>query len=90
MSEEQMSYTQLSLHASSTAHNYLVAAIDSVEKMMGEGAAKAYPNLVAELVRAATADYMAAMLSHRIAPTLDRIAAGITEVADAISRSDSE
>ena len=84
MDEELMSYSQLMSHASSTAHDYLMAAIDSVEKLMGKGASQQYPELVAELVRAATADYSAAMMSHRIAPSLDRIARGLDEIADAL------
>lgn len=78
MSDEQlMTYSQLSMHASQTAHNYLLGAIDSIEKVMGKGAAEKHPAIVAALIQAASTDYLASMLSHRVAPELSSIASAI-------------
>lgn len=78
MSDEQaMTYTQLGMFASKSAHNYLVAAIDSIENVMGKGAAEKHPAIVAAMIQAASTEYLASMLSHRVAPELSAIASAI-------------
>ena len=78
--EESISYTQLSAQASKAANDYLFAALNTIEERMGKGAAEKYPEIVAALIQATATEYLASMISHRIAPSLSYI-------ADAIDRS---
>ncbi len=77
MSEEQMSYTELGIHAAKSAHDYLNYAISHIESLMGKGAAEKYPQIVAAMIEASSREYHASMLSHRVVPALDRIADAI-------------
>ena len=70
--------------ASKTAHGYLLNAIDSVNELMGEGSAKAHPELVIAVMKAASEDYMASMLGQRIAPALDEVASAVRDAGDAV------
>lgn len=82
--DDEVSYGELSRAASKTAHEYLFRAIESVEYLMGKGAAKANPEIIAALINAASTDYLAAMLSHRVRPGLDGIADAIRDAGDAV------
>lgn len=70
--------------ASKTAHTYLAKAINSVNELMGDGAAKQHPQLVIAVMEAASRDYLAATLGQRIAPALDEVASAIRDAGDAI------
>ena len=48
--------------ASMTAHDYLWDAVDLIDKQFGDGFAKKNPALVAEMVRAQSADFNTAIL----------------------------
>lgn len=85
MDELSMDYTRLGIHASKAAHDYLVEAIETVEKLMGKGAAERFPMIVAALVQASATDYQASMLSHRVYPGLESISLAIRDVAEAVS-----
>lgn len=87
MSELSVGYTELSHQASMTAQGYLRRAIDSVEEVMGKGAASMYPGIVAAVVAAAASDYAAAMVSHRLVPAIADISDALGNVADAVARS---
>lgn len=84
MSEDLMNYGQISEMASRAAHNYLRSAVQTVNEVMGEGAAAANPALVAAVLNATSTEYLASMLSHRVRPGLDGIADAIRYAGDEI------
>lgn len=86
MSETQVTYGQLAAQASITARGYLTAAIETIDDLMGDGAARENPALVTAVMQAATADYLAAMFSHRVAPALSEIAVELRELTGAVDR----
>lgn len=90
MSENSMTYSQLGQEASVAAENYLKRAIESVEDLMGPGAAAKYPAIVAAVVAAAANDYAASMLSHRVTPALADIAEALGWISEAIPSSDGD
>jgi hypothetical protein len=90
MSETLMTYSQLSQEASHAAENYLKRAIESVEDVMGLGAAAKYPAIVAAVVAAAASDYAASMLSHRVAPALADVAEALGWISEAMPSSDTD
>lgn len=84
--ETSMSYGHLMKKASETARDYLIHAIADVDDLLGGGAAKKHPELVAALVQAAATDYVAAMLSHRVVPELAVIAQAIDGLQESIDQ----
>lgn len=84
MSEDQMSYGELNNQAVMTATGYLKSAIRIVNDEMGDDAALKYPAIVAAVMNAASSDYLAAMLSHRVRPGLDGVADAVQRAGDAI------
>jgi hypothetical protein len=87
MNEIFMSYEQLGVQASRAALERLSSATEAIDRLLGEGAAKQNPALVAALMQATSIEYLALMFSHRIFPTLDEINAGLRDVADALDDS---
>lgn len=84
MSEDQMNYGELSAQAVLAARVYLTGAVNTVNEVMGDGAAAANPALVAAVLNATSTEYLASMLSHRIRPGLDGIADAIRDAGDAV------
>ena len=71
--------------------NFLVAAIDSVDEKMGEGYAKAHPELLGALVQTATLDFHARDLVTTIGTLIDeveRLGMNVGPIAGPIQRAD--
>lgn len=71
-------FTTLMRQASMTADDYLSNAIADVEKRLGEGAAKKYPQIVAAYMQAAATDLHGSTLAQQMRLGLDGIAEAIT------------
>jgi hypothetical protein len=57
-----------------TANNYLQNALSDIEKLMGEGAAERYPQIVAAYLNAAAIDCGATIIAQQIRLGLDAVA----------------
>lgn len=77
MSAEGMSTIEIEHKAGQAAKRYLDEAIEAVEEKFGQGTAGQYPAIIAALIQASAAEYMAGIMDHRIAPNLDHIADAI-------------
>jgi len=64
-----------------TAHDYMSQAKNNINKMFGDGYAKAHPELVAAFMQVCVMDYMATAFEDRIemlCNSLDAIAEALT------------
>ena len=52
--------------ATMTAHDYMLAAVTDIDKLLGKGYAKKHPELIAAFMRTATTDYGASMIARAI------------------------
>lgn len=77
--EISASFATLLRQASMTADDYLMNAIEGVEKRLGEGAAKKYPQIVAAYMQAAATDFHGSVLAQQVRRGLDGIANAINE-----------
>lgn len=83
--EEGMSYGDLAEHGRWTVQDHLRTAIQGIEKQMGKGAAEKYPQIVAAMVQASSTEFLASMMSHRIAPKLESLALAAYAIRDTLS-----
>lgn len=60
--------------ASMTANEYAVAAIESIDRLLGEGYAKAHPELIAAFITAAAQDFHTAMMVKAIERAAEMVA----------------
>jgi hypothetical protein len=60
--------------ASRTANEYLIHAVDSIDRALGEGYAKKNPELIGAFMQAAALDFLTSQLHHYAFPELSRIA----------------
>ena len=60
-----MNETDLALQAPVSAHSWLTAAIRRIDEELGEGYAKAHPELVAAFMRTCAVDYAVGSLGNR-------------------------
>ena len=51
--------------ASMTAHDYLWSAVDLIDKQFGDGFARKNPELVAQMIRAQSADFNTSIMKTR-------------------------
>lgn len=84
MNELYMTYEQLGAQAAKAAADRLAAAIESVDRLLGEGAARQNPALVAALLQSTSTEYLALMFSHRIYPILEDVAGGLRDISDTL------
>lgn len=82
--EANVSLDSLMEQASWTADGYLFQAIETVEKRMGKGAAERFPQIVAAVIQAAAQDFQAGVLTARVAPALQEVAAAIRESGESL------
>lgn len=66
-----LSASELESQASMTADEYLTAAIESIDSKLGEGYAKAHPELIGAFMRSSAQDFHTCFTSQ----ILDRLAA---------------
>ncbi len=85
MQEREMSCSNLAINAAKVAADYLRAGVAAVDEVMGEGAAKKYPELVVAFMDAASRDYQASMLSHRLTPALEDVADAIKGAGESVA-----
>ncbi len=81
-------FDTLMRQASSTASDYMRAAVDAIDKQFGTGYAKAHPELVAAFMQTAAADFSAGLSSKTLGHALTRITTAIDDLADAIRADD--
>lgn len=65
---------QLEEQASRTARNYLVEAIEHIDRQLGKGYAEKHPELIAKFMEVAAADYHTATTCKIIGGALEDIA----------------
>jgi hypothetical protein len=58
-------------HAKDSAHDYLMAGVADIDKKFGEGFAKDNPQLLAAYVNAASREFMAGWLGHKMDGNLE-------------------
>jgi hypothetical protein len=71
------------------AATYLRAAVESIDKVFGEGHAKKHPDLVAAFLATAAADFHSCKVTAEakgVTGALSEIAGSISEVGEAISK----
>jgi len=90
MDERGVSYKDLMSSAERTAHGYLRAAVASVDEVLGKGSAAKFPQLVVAFMDAASKDYHASMLSHRIAPALEALSESVRTAGESIAEASRE
>lgn len=90
MDERGVSYKDLMSSAEKTAHSYLRAAVAAVEEIFGKGAAQTHSAYVIAFMEAASKDYHASMLSHRLAPALDALAESVRVAGESIAEASRE
>lgn len=88
--ERALSLESLMRQATVTADTYLFAAIEAVEKRMGEGAAERFPQIVAAFVQAAAQDYLAGVVASRMVPAFEDVADAVRDAGDAVKAGLSE
>ena len=67
-----------------TAHDYMMAAIRSIDEKFGEGYAKNNPQLVGDFMKTATIDYLSCSGLQSIATSLDFVTEQIGNIAESI------
>lgn len=67
-----------------TAHDYMMAAIRSIDEKFGEGYAKNNPQLVGDFMKTASIDFLTCSGLQAIATSLDFVAEQISNVAESI------
>jgi hypothetical protein len=60
--------------ASMTAHDYLIAAVENIDKMFGKGYAKEHPELTGAFIQAASLDFVGASLAKSIGEAIEGLA----------------
>ena len=70
-------FDTLMRQASMTAHDYMLSARNSIDKLFGEGYAAEHPELVAAFMTTAASDFQTAALGKLIPPALAAIANAI-------------
>lgn len=71
---------QLMEQGADTAHTWLRKAIESIDDLMGEGAAKANPALVAAMLQASAADFATIKVSESIDRLADAVHTGLSNM----------
>jgi hypothetical protein len=72
---------QIMKQASDTANEYLIRAIDSIDKQFGEGYSKKHPELVAKVIEVASRDFHTTMMNI----TFGDIAEALNKISEAMS-----
>lgn len=75
-------YTTLLNQAPKTAHDYLLEAKDSIDKIFGQGYAAKNPELVSAFIKTAGQDFNAAILAVAIQEASDKIESALHAIAD--------
>lgn len=70
--------------ASKTAHEYLTAAIKTVDEEFGEGAHQKYPEIVASLVQASATDFLTSVIRNEVVAHLDLIPDALGDIRDSL------
>jgi|SRR5471032_708528 len=86
------SYDTLFQQAKDVAESYFRAAVRNIDAQFGEGYAKAHPELIAALIKAASADMNTATLAVAIQEATEGISDALrnTELANAVREAGSE
>lgn len=85
-----MSYTnpitltaaQLMKQAGMTAHDYMLKAVESIDQIMGEGYAKAHPELIGQFMQTAALDFMGGVVAQTLQEGLFDLGTAIEQAAD--------
>lgn len=78
----KLSASDIMKQAGMTAHDYMLKAIESIDKQMGSGYSKAHPELVASFMQTCALDYMTVILSQTLQEAATDIGNAIEQAAD--------
>lgn len=88
----EASFNTLYSQSKESAESYMHTAVRNIDEQFGEGYAKANPNLVAAFMQTAVTDFTASSTAkvngaalRVIAESLDRMATGLENIADALA-----
>jgi hypothetical protein len=79
MTEITADFTTLIRQASMTADEYLMKAITNIDARLGQGYAKAHPELIAAFMQAAAIDMGTATIAKCVDSALEEVAGAITD-----------
>ena len=80
-------FNELLKQASMTAHDYLCEAVDRIDRILGDGAARKHPELIAAFMQTAALDLGFATLAQQLRAGLDACADAYDEAGGGLQES---